>query len=272
MWPACCSPGGSRERELAVRAALGASRLRLMRQSITESLLLGLAGAIAGCAFAWLLLRLFVRLAPQGMPYLAQASIDGRILLFVLIVSLLSALLYALIPALRRPRSLALGSRTLAGARSGLRQLLVVAQIAACMVLLVSSALLARSFANVERQSLGLEPRHVLTAAITLSENTYPTPERQMAFFQQLSRSLRYTPGVDSLAISDSVPPGDGHQQALLAWLCPEGQAPNAHRHRRRYRLAMGHSQLLPRSEHSHPARPGVHRRRAGLKGPLPHP
>jgi predicted permease len=222
--------GAGRERELAVRAALGASRLRLIRQSITESLLLGLAGAIAGIAFAWLLIRLLLRLAPQGMPYLDQAKIDGRILLFTLVTSLVSALLYGLIPALRRPRALALGSRTVPGsnsvAKSSLRQALVVTQIAACMVLLVASALLARSFANIERQNLGLKPRHVLTAVITLSHNTYPTPERQMAFFQELSRNLRYIPGVDSLTVSDSVPPGGNHQESLRAWLCPEGQPP----------------------------------------------
>lgn len=215
----------SRERELAVRAALGASRLRLARQSMTESLVLGVAGAIAGYVFAEMLLRLFIVIAPQGMPFLDKARIDVRIMFFALVCSLLCAVLCGLFPALRIPRAQALGSRTgVDRSRSRFRQGLVIAQIAASMVLLVSSALLVRSFRKLESQALGLQVQHVVTASISLGRNAYPKPENQMAFFQQLVRNLRYGPGVTALAVSDSLPPGGNHHDQIYASIGVEGR------------------------------------------------
>ncbi len=217
--------GAGRERELAVRSALGAGRGRLVRQSLTESLLLSLVGAATGCAFAELLLRLFVAIAPKGVPFLDKAGIDGRILLFTLVVSLLCAGLFGLVPAMRRPRAEALAGRSrMSAPHALLRQWLVVAQIAASVVLLAGGALLARSFWNLQTQRLGLSVESVVTANISLGQNAYPTPESQFAFFQQLQRALRYGPGVTTLAVSDSLPPGGDHRDEIYAGIAVFGQ------------------------------------------------
>jgi predicted permease len=215
----------SRERELAVRAALGASRLRLARQSMTESLVLGVAGAVAGCVFAEMLLHLFLMIAPQGMPFLSKARIDLRILFFALLSSILCAVAYGLVPALRRPRAEALGYRTgVTRPQSSFRRCLVVVQIAASLVLLVSSALLVRSFRNLQNQALGFQGNHVISASISLGRNSYPTPESQIAFFQQLIRNLRYGPAIRTLAVSDSLPPGGQHHDQIYASIAAEGR------------------------------------------------
>ena len=105
-----------------------------------------------------------------------------------------------------------------------MRQALVVTQIAASLFLLSGGSLLARSFANIERQDLGLNDSHVLTASITLSQTAYPTRDKQMQFFQQLEQNLRYGPGTLAVAVSDSLPPGGSHQDQIYASLRVEGQ------------------------------------------------
>ncbi len=219
----------TREREWAVRAALGASRFRLARQAITEALVLGAAGAVAGYLFAEMLLHLFIAIAPKGLPLLEKAQIDLRIdlriMVFALLSSFLCVLLYGLMPALRRPRAQALGSRSgPTGAQSAFRQWLVVGQIAVSTVLLVSSALLVRSFRQLQHQELGFQGHHVVTATITLGQNAYPTAESQVAFFQRLIRNLQYGPGLTTFAVSDSLPPGGVHRNQVYASIRVEGR------------------------------------------------
>jgi predicted permease len=217
--------GAARARELAVRSALGASRARLVRQGLTESLMLSLIGAVAGCAFAGLLLRVFLAVAPEGIPLLSKARIDGRIIAFTFVVSSLCAVLAGLVPALQRPRAEMLAGRTATtSSHAVLRQWLVVAQIAASMVLLAGGALLFRSFLNLQRQRLGLQQESVVTAQLSLGQKTYGTPEQQMTFFQQLQRALRYGPGVTALAVSDTLPPGGYHRDQIYASIGIEGR------------------------------------------------
>jgi len=215
-----------REREMAVRAALGAGRLRLLQQAITESFALSGVGAVAGVMFASLLLRVFVAMAPEGMPFLSAARIDVRVLFLTLCASLLCAFGFGLVAGLSRTRADALTSRTSVSRRHAqARQVLVIAQIAAGLLLLAGGALLARSFWNLERQNLGMNDQNVLTATISLGQPGYPTPERQMAFFDQLQHNLRYGPGVSVVAISDSLPPGGYRHDTLFASLRVEGRA-----------------------------------------------
>jgi putative ABC transport system permease protein len=197
-----------RRRELAVRAALGAGRMRLVRQALTESLLLAAAGGVAGCALAALLLRAFVAIAPEGIPRLQQAAVDMRVLLFSLAVSLAAGLLFGLAPALESPRAEILaGWRTL-GARSHLfRQALVAAQIAISVVLLAGAGLLLRSLWNLENQPLGMRLDGVLTATVTLGQKTYADPARRLAFFEEWEARLRQTPGLTQAALTDYLPP-----------------------------------------------------------------
>ncbi len=198
----------ARQRELAVRAALGAGRARLIRQTLTESLLLAAVGGVAGCAVAFLLLRFFVAIAPEGIPRLNQAGLDGRVLLFTLAVSLFSGILFGLAPALENPRAETLaGWRTLGTRHHLFRQGLVAAQVAVSLVLLTGASLLLRSLWNLQNQPLGMRTGSVLTAAVTLGQKSYSDPVRRMAFFEEWETRLRRIPGVAEAAIANSLPP-----------------------------------------------------------------
>ncbi len=204
--------GAVRQRELAVRSALGASRARLARQTLTEAVLLSLMGAVAGCVLAEGLLRGFVALAPAGIPYIGRAELDLRIVFFTVVLSLVCGVLFGLMPALQRPNGKMLTGRSLTSvAHATVRQWLVVAQIAASMVLLTGAMLLLRSFWNLENQQLGMRADSTLTASVTLGEHNYSTAAKKMNFFQELATRLRFGPGVSVVSVSDSLPPADGH-------------------------------------------------------------
>jgi predicted permease len=210
----------SRVRELAVRTALGATRGRLIRQALTESLLLGVLGGLAGCWFAQFLLRLFVSIAPEGIPRLEQASVDVRVLLFALGVSLWSGILFGLASALRRPvPELLTGKENRATSRGMLRQLLVTVQIAVSLILLAGAGLLLRSLWKLETVALGMDAKSAITAGIDLAEYRYPDSAKQLAFFNQLETRLKQMPGVTSLALSDSLPPSGGREATFLSSL-----------------------------------------------------
>ncbi len=200
--------GAARERELAVRSALGASRGRLIRQTLTEAVLLALAGSAAGCVLAEILLRVFIAIAPTGVPFLAQARLDLRIVLFTMLVALLSAGLFGILPALEKPRASALAARM---ARNGkqvrLRQALVAAQIAMCVVLLTGASLLVKSFWNLQQQGLGMQTRGVLTVHVPLTSQRYSTGQAYLDFYQRAEAALQRLPGVISVGMSDSLPP-----------------------------------------------------------------
>ena len=200
--------GAARERELAVRSALGASRGRLIRQTLTEALLLAVAGAAAGCALAEILLRVFIAIAPTGVPFLATAQLDLRIVLFAVLVALLCATLFGIMPALEKPRATALVARqTKSGMHARLRRVLVAAQIAICAVLLCSASLLLKSFWNLERQSLGMQTRDVLTVHVPLNWERYPSGQAYMSFYLRVEAALRRLPGVTGVGMTNSLPP-----------------------------------------------------------------
>jgi putative ABC transport system permease protein len=204
--------GAVRQREMAVRSALGASRARLVRQALTEAALLSLAGAVAGCVLAEGLLRIFIAIAPAGIPFIGKAQLDLRIIGFTVMVSLACGALFGLIPALQRPNAEMLSGRALKVTSHALvRQWLVVGQIAASMVLLAGAMLLVQSFRNLENQQMGMRVDNTLTASITLGWHSYPTAEGMMAFYEQLVKKLRYGPGVSMVAVCDSLPPAANH-------------------------------------------------------------
>jgi putative ABC transport system permease protein len=174
-----------RERELAVRAALGASRGRLARQSLTESLLLG--GA-AGCGLAIILIRGFVSIAPEGIPRLQQAGLDVRVGAFALVVTLAAALIFGVAPALHRPSTEIMMGKEQIGARRGgsLRKTLVVAEIAISIVLLAGAGPLLRSLWKLQNAPTGMETENVLTEQISLGSHNYKEAAQQFAFFTDL--------------------------------------------------------------------------------------
>lgn len=222
--------GATRGRELAVRSALGASRARLVRQALTEALLLSVAGAAAGCALAEGLLRFFIAIAPATIPYLAQTRLDLRIVGFTVLLSILCGGLFGLAPALQRPtREVLNGRLSNLVSRATLRQSLVIAQIAASVVLLAGAMLLVRSFRNLENQHLGMRDDSTLTVSVTLGEHNYPTPQSQMTFFQELQRRLQFGPGVSLVATTDSLPPASEHDVTRYDTIEISGR-PSSHR------------------------------------------
>lgn len=215
----------ARERELAVRSALGATRGGLIRHMLTESILLSLFGAVAGCLVAEGLVRLFVAIAPSSLPFLAKAEIDSRIVLFTALLGIAAGVLFGVAPALFRPRAIALAGREPAGqTRALLRRGMVVMQIAASMILLAGSVLLVKSFANLQNQALGISSRGVVTAAISLNREKYATPQLQMAFFTRAEEAMRRLPGVSEVAISDTIPPGGYRRNQIFSIIAVDGR------------------------------------------------
>src|SRR5580704_947968 len=218
-----------RQRELAVRAALGASRGRLVRQAMVESTLLGLLGGTLGCWVAHLLLRLFVSIAPEGIPRLQQASVDLRVVGFTLAISMVSATVFGLASALSNPSPGSLiGKEVRTTTRTVLRQTLVAAQIAVSLVLLACAGLLLRSLWNLQRAPTGMDAERVVTATISLADYRYPGIPQQIAFFSQLQARLKALPGVTALALSDTLPPAGQMRSTILAAVEVAGHAPIA--------------------------------------------
>jgi len=204
--------GAMRQRELAIRFALGATRARIARQALTESLLLSIAGAIMGCILAMVLLRLSLAIAPATIPYLSQIRLDFRIVCITILFSLVCGALFGLWPALQKPRSGTLSGRSRNFvSHATVRQWLVVTQIAVSMVLLAGSMLLLRSFRNLEDQNLGMRTDNTITVTLTLGEHAYPTPVSRLNFFHQLMTRLRFGPAISVVSVSDSLPPGPSH-------------------------------------------------------------
>jgi predicted permease len=217
--------GAARERELAVRSALGASRGRLIRQTLTEAVMLAIAGAAAGCVLAEILLRVFIAIAPTGVPFLAAARLDLRIVLFTVVVSLLCAALFGILPALEKPRAAALAARqTKSGGQARLRRMLVVMQIGLCVVLLSGASLLVRSFWNLEQQNLGMQTRNVMTVHVPLNWEQYPNGLQD--FYLRAEAALRQIPGVTAVGMSDSLPPDGWHDGCRYADLEVAGKPP----------------------------------------------
>jgi len=193
-----------RRPELAVRQALGASRMRLARTLLTESGLLALAGGVVGVTLAFWGTPLLVALAPQDVPRLQEAGIDGRALGFALLATGLSAVLAGLAPlvllrGLSLEEAFRAGARTLAAGRSRLRSTLVVAEVAVALVMLVAAGLLARTFLNLREVPLGFEADRVLAMELTLGR--HEEKARWRGFCERLVAQAQAVPGVESAAI-----------------------------------------------------------------------
>jgi predicted permease len=197
-----------RRQEFAIRVALGAGRLRMMQQTLTETLLLSVAGGAAGCLLAYVLLKLFIAIAPSGIPHLTMASLDLRVLLFGIALSVLCGVAFGILPAWYAPKARMLaGSRTTGSMSLLARRLLVGTQLAVSMILLTCSGILLQSLWQRQAVSLGMHVDRVVTAQVTLGSRYAQTAVRG-AFYEQLEARVRRLPGVESVALSDSLPPG----------------------------------------------------------------
>jgi putative ABC transport system permease protein len=201
-----------RDGELALRAALGAGRGRIVRQLFTESLLLALAGGVAGILLAGVLVDALLALQPQGVPRLAEVRIDRGVLAFAALLSLVTSMVFGALPAIRISRraeaqSLRQGSRgILSGGRPGLRGGLVVGQIALAMVLLAGSGLLIRSFSLLRRVDPGFDASSALTFRLSLPDSAYADDARRNSFYDALEGRLRALPGVRAVGAVSGLP------------------------------------------------------------------
>jgi putative ABC transport system permease protein len=207
----------AREKEIAVRTALGAGRWRITRQLLTESGLLAGLGAVMGLIFAKGVLRVVVALAGQSMPRVAEISLDPRVLLFSALVALLTGILFGLAPAWHASRVNLQGTLKEAGrgatsSRAGLRQGLVIAEVALTFVLLVGAGLLLLSFHRLLQVNPGFVADRVLTFHLNLPGEKYRSVEQEILFCQALREKLRALPGVQaaSLASQNSIPLHEG--------------------------------------------------------------
>ena len=203
-----------RDREIAIRAAVGASRGRLLRQLLTESLLLSSLGGVAGLLLSFWIVDLFVRLSPGDIPRLNEAGADLRLFGFAFLLSVLTGICFGLLPSFHAARTnlnsaLKDGSKGSEGgqgrrARNGL----VVAEVALAQVLLVGAALLAISYVHVAQIEPGFNPDRVLTAKIAPARQKYPDPKSRSAFYKTALENLQHLPGVESAALVMSLPLG----------------------------------------------------------------
>jgi predicted permease len=200
-----------RERELAVRAALGATRRRLMRQLLTESMLLSLVGGALGALLAAWSVRLLVNFAARFTPRAAEISLDTTVLLFTLVVSVATGLVFGLLPALSTRQSLIPslkeGGQSAAGAgRRRLRGALVVAQVAVSFVLLVGAGLMLRSLFKLQKVKPGFDPERVLAMRVTANWSKYTTGQQYRDLSLRLVERSRAVPGVLSAAMASTYP------------------------------------------------------------------
>jgi putative ABC transport system permease protein len=217
----------TRERELAVRAALGSTRGRLVRQLLTESVLLATAAAAAGVLLAWLGVRLLLLLRPANLPRLDRVDIDPMVVMFAIGAALISAIIFGLVPAIRASRPdvmelLRRGGRT-GGLSSGgwLRAGVVIAEVALSFVLLVGSGLMIRSFVAFQRANPGYIPDGVLTFFIP--NPRLPDPAARQAFVRDLRTRLLALPGVQAATAANPLPL-DG-REGLVRWGTEEASA-----------------------------------------------
>jgi predicted permease len=219
-----------REKEIAVRTALGASRFSIVRQLLTESLLLSVCGSATG----WLLARWLVAAASKFLPdawqRMGEVRLDAGVFGFTLFLAVLTGLLFGLAPALGATKidlneALKNGARAMSASRSRqrLRSALVIAEVALALMLLVGSGLLLKSFANLRRVELGFNPDNLLTMSLRLPNSRYHDPAQRVNFFQQTLANIRQLPGVQSAAICFSLlMTGDGATDPVVI----EGRPP----------------------------------------------
>jgi predicted permease len=217
-----------RERELALRSALGAGRGRIARQLLTESTLLALAGGAFGLLVGWLVRDLLVAFTARFTPRAEEIAIDGVVLAFTFGVAVFTGLLFGLLPALTRRSDASVkdaGHRTVGSRRLGARNALIAAQVAISFVLLVGAGLLVRSFIKLQQVDAGFRTDRVLTALVSLDFVKYATPVSRQAFYRSVLDRASAEPGADMAALGIAAPLDQA--APFLSGFIVEGQAPD---------------------------------------------
>jgi putative ABC transport system permease protein len=202
-----------RQREIAVRSALGAGRSRLVRQWLTESLLLALMGGAVGLLLTFWSLKALVFIGSFYLKYAADVSVDFRVLCFTVVASIATGIFFGLAPAIQfsnpdLTESLKEGTRTSASGfnRSRLRRGLIVIEVALALILLTGAGLLLRTFENLWRVDPGFNPRNVLTVEVSASKTKYPTQIQKIAFYQQVIDRIKAIPGINAVGSVNHLP------------------------------------------------------------------
>jgi putative ABC transport system permease protein len=208
----------TRQREMAVRAALGAGRWRIIRQLLAESVLLAMAGGALGWLVALWGAPLILAIGQDAIPRAKEISLDTGVLAFTAVVALLTGVLFGLAPAWQSSRVdvqsvLKDTTRNTTGGRGMLRQALVVMEVALTLALLIGAGLLLRSFYHLRQVNTGFTPARALSFRINLTDRKYDTKERQLAFYQSLHEKLRALPGVEDAAFASQFPLGGRNWQ-----------------------------------------------------------
>lgn len=206
--------GTVREREVAIRASLGAGRMRLIRQFLTENILLSLGGGVLGVALGYgLMAALRAAVPPFSLPSEAVIALDGRVLLFALALSVLTGMVFGLAPAIQATRPdlagcMKEGGRGTSGSgtRNKLRSALVVTEVALAFLLLTGAGLLIRSFFEMQNVDAGFHTENVITAGMPISEKRFPDPAGLSAYLREVTANVQSVPGVIDVALTSALP------------------------------------------------------------------
>jgi putative ABC transport system permease protein len=213
--------GAARAKELAVRAALGARRGRIVRQLLTESVVLGVASALVGLALAYGGIKVLLAAAPEGIPRLGETRLDLAVLAFAVLVALASSVVFGLVPSVRASRqdvqsTLREGGRGAGVVKDHVRQALVVAEVALACTLLAGAGLLVRSAMYLQHVDPGFDPRGIITARVALPEIAYKDPQRALQGFHAIADRLASLPGVKAASITSAAPLGGGFSNGVV--------------------------------------------------------
>lgn len=223
----------ARAKEVAVRSALGAEWWQLVRQLLTESVVVSVAGGIVGLALSWLALRALVAFNPTNLPRVQDIRIDPAVLIFTFALAIVTGLVFGLAPALQAVRTnlqatLKEGGRTSGGGTGHkVRRALVVAETALALTLLAGAGLLIRSFARIQGIDPGFQAERVLTFNLSLPNSKYPSDTQRIAFFEQLLPRLAAVPGVEAIGTTSNVPFGGNWSTGSFSvegYQAPQGQ------------------------------------------------
>jgi predicted permease len=215
----------SRQKEIAIRTALGASSARVLRQILTESVLLALAGGALGLTYAHAGVRLIMAYLADKLPHSIEVGLDSKVLAFTAAISIATGILAGVLPALRLTRGdvnqslkQGLGRTDADSSGSRTRSVLVVAEVALSLILLVGAGLMIRSFQRLHGVNPGFDSRNVLTMTAMVSRAKFPLPAQQVTFFDQVLQRVRALPGVESAGVVDDIPLDNGgsHQPVAI--------------------------------------------------------
>ena len=212
----------SRQKEIAIRTALGATSARILRQILTETVLLALSGGALGLAFAHFAVRFIVAFLADKLPHSIEVGLDSKVLIFTAIISVVTGIVAGVLPAWRLTRrdvnealKQGLGRTDADAGGHRTRSILVVSEVALSLMLLIGAGLMIRSFQNLRNVNPGFDSRQVLTMSVVISRAKFLSPDQAISFFDRVLQRVRSLPGVESAAVIDNIPLTGGSHQPI---------------------------------------------------------